>query len=303
MKKLISLIFSGLTAAILTVSSTAAGVGFIPSIGRYPTALVEPDTVVVDHEGKTATLPDLDERGIHIVITGYSDRENAPNDTIKQGLADAFQNIEEHGDNTLDFATSEDAEKFQQLVDDAASRDKELAVVDLFDVSAVDNQNKSFRGIRTINLSTKLDYAQEIVTIAQFVGDKWVLIPFSYNDNGTVSIQITNNIPNPISVFIERGNVPTPTVTTAASDPGSNDPTVTTTAEDSENVDPSNTTSGGDSNNQDSTQTTSKNSAGVNTTKVPSPQTGANTSTYLLVIAVLIAAVGVICVLHSKKAR
>lgn len=292
MKKLISLIFSGLMAATLTVSATAAGVGFIPSIGRYPTALVDPDTTVVDNEGKTATLPDLDERGIHIVVTGYSDRDNAPNDTIKQGLVDAFQNIEEHGDNTLDFATDEDAEKFQQLVDDAASRDKELAVVDLFDVSAVDNENKSFRGIKTINLNTTLDYAQEIVTIAQFVNDKWVLIPFSYNDNGTVSIQVTNNIPNPISVFIERGNVSTPTVTTATSDSSGNDPTVTTTAGGSENVEPSNTTSGSSGSN---------NSA--NTTKVPSPQTGANTSTYLLIIAALIAAVGVACVLRSKKAR
>lgn len=292
MKKLISLIFSGLMAATLTVSATAAGVGFIPSIGRYPTALVDPDTTVVDNEGKTATLPDLDERGIHIVVTGYSDRDNAPNDTIKQGLVDAFQNIEDHGDNTLDFATDEDAEKFQQLVDDAASRDKELAVVDLFDVSAVDNENKSFRGIKTINLNTTLDYAQEIVTIAQFVNDKWVLIPFSYNDNGTVSIQVTNNIPNPISVFIERGNVSTPTVTTATSDSSGNDPTVTTTAGGSENVEPSNTTSGSSGSN---------NSA--NTTKVPSPQTGANTSTYLLIIAALIAAVGVACVLRSKKAR
>lgn len=258
MKKLMSVLTAGLVAVSMAIPAFAAeGTGFVPS-ATLDTApeIKEGTTVTID--GKESTLEELSASGITLEVTPYAEKADAPADEITKDLDDAHADLAAGG--TINFVDDVAQTAYDAAEKKAADAGNKLVVSDLFDVSVLkDNAVTEIGGTK---LTLAVPHADEIALVMHKADDKWEVVDFTNNGDGTLTITLDSL--SPIAFFVEAA--------------------VTTPAPDDDSSDGGDTPSGGDSSENDQ------------------PTTGdSNTGLIIAIIAMIGVVAGIVVYPRAKK--
>lgn len=264
MKKLVSMLAAGLMLVSLAMPAFAEeGTGFVGSIQQKPAPEIKTGTTVT-MDGKEIPVDDLSDQNVRLVITPVSEKDSAPNDEISQHLQSAYNDISKTGTSEIVFTSDDDQAKFDEVKKDAESRGKTIVASNAVDLSVIDDNNKLV-SVDAISATLAVDNAEDLVLIMHKADDTWAVVPFVINDDGTITVSLTDR--GVLAFFVE---------TSADVIPG----------DDSSSAD-------------GSSSTDSKTSSGDG--KVTSPNTGVESNGILLVAAVIAIAASGVCVVKSKK--
>jgi len=269
MKKIASILAALIMAATTAVCAYAAsGTGFVGSVEQKPAPEIQTGTTV-NVNGEEIPVDELANQNMVMMITPLSEKMGAQNPAITEKLDKAQKELSDTDSSEMNFTSDADLQKFNELNDDAASRNKKIVASNVFDVSLL-NDNKDIVAVSGMTVKLAVGDANSTVMVMQNADGKWSVIPFTDNGDGTITLTLPSN--GVVALFTETDAT---------------------------------TSSGGDnSGSSSSSQTGSSSGSGSSSSggKVTSPNTGAGSKGILLISAAAVTAAGaVVCLKRSKR--
>ncbi len=196
MKKLVSVLTAGLVAISMAIPAFAAeGTGFVPS-ATLDTSPEVKDGTVITIDGTDYPFAEFSESGVAVVVTSYANKDDAHAD-IASALEGAYADLA--ADGTINFVDDAAKAAYDAAVKKAADAGNKLVVSDLFDVSVLkDNVVTPPNGV---TLKLAVANADEIALVMHKTGDKWEVVDYTNNGDGTVTMTLDSL--SPIALFVE----------------------------------------------------------------------------------------------------
>ena len=155
MKKILLICFALVLAASMSISAFAADGGFVSSpIGK-------PAPVLLDATNSS------DDCVAELVITSYNDRDTLPEDTRKL-FEEAYSEIK-NADNLISLNKS-----LATIAKDLGIKTTDLAISDLFDISAINCEEHEDHGAFDITLEA--DALDNFVALLHYYDGEWTLV-------------------------------------------------------------------------------------------------------------------------------
>lgn len=197
MKKLVSVLTAGLVAISMAIPAFAAeGTGFVPS-ATLDTSPEVKDGTTVTIDGTEYPFAEFSESGVTVLVTSYADKHNAHTDDIRVKLEGAYADLSDGG--TINFVDDAAQAAYEAAVKKAADASNKLVVSDLFDVSVL--KENVVTDPDGINLNLAVSNSDEIALVMHKAGDKWEVVEFTNNGDGTVTMNLDSL--SPVAFFVE----------------------------------------------------------------------------------------------------